>query len=308
MRSARLRAAAALVMAAFQACRNSDSYSTARAEELRAQDSVDAASYEGVDGLGIPNYAVSKKFTPEESSILRRAYGIEDPHRLYVFDSTAEGLLKYDTKVKRCLTCYVNSYRVGFVSVRLPGESWEQAESRVRHSPRAYAPGSRVLVASLDDLDPDVIPIARAMLASARRVGFRYRVTATYRSPLREAYLMAKKPGLTHTLTSNHSYGRALDIVIDDGNLKRRATTQDWIAFRNWVIRYRTGTELSFRILGTPARTWDWPHVELPSPDIGFKTIEDAIARGRACLAPGATIPCNFQPHLPARLKHAMVQ
>src|SRR5258707_8977245 len=137
MRSARLRAAAALLMAAFQACRNSDSYASARAEEFRSRDSADATSYEGVDGLGIPNYAVSKKFTSEESAILRRAYGIEDPHRLYVSDSTAEGLLKYDTKVKRCLTCYVNSYRVGFVSVRLPGESWEQAESRVRHSPRA---------------------------------------------------------------------------------------------------------------------------------------------------------------------------
>ncbi|MFN2604132.1 MAG: M15 family metallopeptidase [Gemmatimonadaceae bacterium] len=308
MRSAQLRAVAALVMAAFQACRNSDLYSSARAAELRAQGSVDATSYEGVDRLGIPNYDVSKKFTPEETAILRRAYGIEDPHRLYVSDSTEEGLLKYDTKVKQCLTCYVNSYRVGFVSVRLPGESWEQAESRVRHSPRAYAPGSRVLVASLDDLDPEVIPVARAMLASARRAGFRYHVTATYRSPLREAYLMAKVTGLTHTLTSNHSYGRALDIVIDDGNLKRPATSQDWIAFRNWVIRYRTGTALSFRILGTPAHTWDWPHVELPSPDIGFKTIEGAIARGRACLVPGATILCNFQPHLPARLKHAMVQ
>lgn len=308
VRSARLSSAAAILVAACYACRNPDSSSTVRAEELRAQDSVDAASYEGVDRLGIPNYALSRPFTPEERTILRRAYGIEDPHRLYVSDSTAEGLLKYDTKWKRCLTCYVNSYRVGFVSVRLPGESWEEAETRVRHSPRAYAPGSRVLVASLDDLDPEVIPIARAMLASARRAGFRYRITATYRSPLREAYLMAKKPGLTHTLTSNHSYGRALDIVIDDGNLRRRATSRDWIAFRNWVIRYRTGTALSFRILGTPAHTWDWPHVELPSPDIGFKTIEDAVARGRACLAPRATIPCNFPPHLPARLRHAMVQ
>ena len=42
--------------------------------------------------------------------------------------------------------------------------------------------------------------------------------TATYRSPLREACLLAEGKGRAHTLTSNHSYGGALDIVNDDGN------------------------------------------------------------------------------------------
>ena len=83
---------------------------------------------------------------------------------------------------------------------------------------------------------------------------------------------MAEGAGRTHTLTSNHTYGRALDI------------------------------------LGRGDRSWDWPHVELPSSNIGFGTIEEAVARGKDCLASGATIPCNFPPHLPASLSHALVQ
>ena len=43
-------------------------------------------------------------------------------------------------------------------------------------------------------------------------------VTATHRSPLREAFLLAGREGRAHTLTSNHSYGGALDIVVVDGN------------------------------------------------------------------------------------------
>ena len=54
--------------------------------------------------------------------------------------------------------------------------------------------------------------------------------------------------------------------------------------------------------LGQIDHTWDWPHLELPSASLGFSTIEAAIARGRACLAPDATIPCDFPPHLPTHL------
>ena len=61
-------------------------------------------------------------------------------------------------------------------------------------------------------------------------------------------------------------------------------------------------------MLGQADHTWDWPHVELPSSTIGFDTIDQAIARARACLAPGARIPCNFPPHLPPNLAHTLVQ
>jgi hypothetical protein len=276
--------------------------------DTTTDDSAIAASYEGVDSHGIPHYATIA-ISSADSVLLRVVYGIEDPHRLYVSDSTEEGILKYDTERKRCLTCYVNSYRVGYVSVRRPGESWEEAERRVRHTPSQVFTGSPVPSStSTSDLDPAVRPIAEAMLRAARTAGFRLRVTATYRSPLREAFLMAKGHGRTYTLTSNHSYGRALDVVIDDGNPRHSRTKRDWIAFRRWVIRYPTGTGVPFRVLGRVDHTWDWPHVELPTATIGFDTIEEAIARARACRARGATLPCNFPPHLPARLTQSLVQ
>ena len=276
---------------------------------MTAQDRADAAAYEGVDGRGIPHYATSISLSGEDAQVLRRAYGIVDPHRLYVSDSSGEGLLKYDTQVKRCLTCYVNSYRIGYVSVRQPGEAWEDAERRVRNTPpRVFTGGADPASESTSDLDPDVRPLAERMLGDARAAGFHLNVIATYRSPLREAFLMAEGKGRTHTLTSNHSYGRALDIVIDDGNRARPKTRRDWVAFREWVLKYRTPTRESFRILGTPDRSWDWPHVELPAASIGFATIEEAIIRGRACLAPGSVLSCNFAPHLPPHLSHALVQ
>jgi hypothetical protein len=268
----------------------------------------DSTSYEGVDTRGVPHYS-TLALSSDDAMLLRRAYGVEDPSRLYVSDSTEEGILKYDTQRKRCLACYVNSYRIGYVSVRRPGESWEQAERRVRTtSPQAFAGGANPASTSTAELDPDVRPLAEGMLRSARTAGFRLRVTATYRSPLHEAFFMAEGKGRTHTLTSNHSYGRALDIVVDDGNRSNPRTVRDWIAFRRWVTRYRTPTNESFRVLGRIDRTWDWPHVELPSSTIGFDTIEEAIARARACLAPGVTTPCNFPPHLPAYLTHPLVR
>ena len=160
---------------------------------------------------------------------------------------------------------------------------------------------------TLSTLDPDVAPLAESMLQDARRAGFRVHVIATYRSPLREAYFMALGGGRTHTLTSNHSYGRALDIVAGDGNLARVQTRRDWIAFREWVVRYRTPADESFRILGDSDRSWDWPHVELPSAHLGFRTIDQALARGRVCLTPESKLSCNFAPHLAMSL-HSLVQ
>lgn len=271
-------------------------------------DSEDATAYEGSDPRGIPHYATGA-ISGEDSLLLRRAYGIEDPHRLYVSDSSEERILKYDTERKRCASCYVNSYRIGYVSVRRPGESWEQAERRVRTSPpSAFAAGAHRASSSTADLDPEVRPLAEAMLRAANVAGFHLRVRATYRSPVREAFLMAEGRGRTHTLTSNHSYGRALDIIVDDGNRGHRRTRRDWIAFRRWVTNYRTPSGESFRILGRPGRSWDWPHVELPSSTLGFDTIAEAIARARTCLRPGATVPCNFMPHLPPHLRHELVQ
>jgi hypothetical protein len=254
-------------------------------------------AYTGTDARGVPHYA-RQEFTDEERRLLRDAYGIEDPNRLYVSDSTEGGLLKYDTRVKRCRACYVNSYRVGFVSVRRPGETWEEVERRVRAMrPRDFSAPARVSgERSLADLDPAVRGDVERMLADARRAGFALRVVATYRSPEHEAYLMAMGGGRTLTLTSLHSYGRAIDVVVGDGNIGRRATRAQWIAFRRWVSRYKGDT---FRILGTPERTWDWRHVEMPTSSVGFRTIDAALDRARRC----RRMSCDFAPRLSERLR-----
>jgi hypothetical protein len=132
--------------------------------------------YAGTDARGIPRYA-RRAFTAEERRLLRDIYGVEDPRRLYVSDSTEDGLLKYDTRVKRCRTCYVNSYRVGFISVRRPGESWEDVERRVRGMrPRDFPAAARASSSrSTADLDPDVRGVTErgSRCASSRPIGHR---------------------------------------------------------------------------------------------------------------------------------------
>ena len=259
--------------------------------------------YEGHDGNGIPYYA-TQLFSQDDSLILRRAFGIESPHRLYLSDSSDSGVLMYDTQVKPCRSCLVNSYAIGFVSIRRPGETWEQAERRVKATPHRRFTGSPVPTSySTADLDPVVRPAVERMLIDAAMVGFKLRVIATYRSPIRQAFLMSLGGNRTHTLTSSHSYGRALDIVVDDGDRGHKKTKADWIAFRTWLVNYRAPTGHTFRIVGKLDRTWDWPHVEVSTDRVGFRTIEEAIARGRECLAMGSTTPCDFMPNLPERLR-----
>ncbi len=269
---------------------------------LASSDSDEAAGYEGHNREGIPNYA-TQPFSGDDSIVLRRAFGVEDPHRLYVSDSTDKGLLKYDTQVKTCRSCFVNSYDVGYRSVRRFDESWEQAERRVRTTrARRFTGSVNPMSVSTADLDPEIRAGVERMLADAAVKGFKLRVIATYRSPERQAYLMSLGGNRTHTLTSSHSYGRALDIVVDDGNRGHKKTKADWIAFREWVTHYRAPTGETFRVLGNIDHTWDWPHVEVPSDHIGFASIDEALARGRTCLAPGSTTPCEFAPNLPATL------
>jgi hypothetical protein len=284
-----LFACSAVLLAAFQSgCGREATAHPAK----RALD----AEVAGTDSRGIPRY-VARRFSDDERSILREAFGVVNPSHLYISDSTADGVLKYDPEVKRCPSCYVNSFRIGFVSVRNNGETWDELERRVRGMRRSsFPPSTLVSTASLGALDPDVQQDARGMLDAARRAGFRLRVVSTYRSPQQEALLMAEGGGRTYTLTSLHSYGRAIDINVDDGNLRHASTRRDWIAFRRWVSHYR-GTE--FRVLGTPTSTWDWPHVEMPSEHVGFRNIAQAIDAGRVCLSSGLRESCEFKPHLP---------
>jgi hypothetical protein len=256
-----------------------------------------AKAYSGTDSRGVPHYA-KRSFSNEEVSILRRVFGVVSPSHLYLSDSTESATLKYDPEPKPCAACYVNSFRVGFVSVRAPGETWDGLERRVKVMHRgAFAPGALVSSTSVSTMDPDIQADVQTMLAAARRQGFQLHVRSTYRSPEREAMLMAAGGGRTYTLTSLHSYGRAIDITVGDGNLRSQRTRADWVAFRRWVTAYPGG---EFRVLGTPERTWDWAHVEMPSGSIGFRNIEQALAAGRKCLSRGIADRCEFPPHLPA--------
>jgi hypothetical protein len=137
---------------------------------------------------------------------------------------------------------------------------------------------------ALSSLDPAVRPQAARLLAAARQAGFRLRVAETRRSSERQAYLLTLDGHLTHTATSRHAEGFALDLIVDDGNLARPATRQHWIAFRQWVVAHQRGI---FRLIGEPDRSWDWPHLEYVAGPPGFGSIEALLAAARGCDAAG---------------------
>jgi hypothetical protein len=235
-------------------------------------------SYAGRDAAGVPHY-LTRPFSPDERELLRRRFGIEDPSRLYLSDSTDQGHLNYDTERDPGATRLVRSYRVGAASIRLPGESWEELERRLRTMrPSDFGPDARAVDTTLAALDSLARPRFARLLAAARAAGFPVRVTETYRSPERQAYLMVKGGGLTFTATSMHSAGHAVDLVIGDGNLRNPETRAHWIAFRRWVAGFEGGR---FRLLGTPERSWDWPHIELADAPLGFRSVEELLRAAR---------------------------
>jgi hypothetical protein len=232
-------------------------------------------SYAGRDAEGVPHYT-TRPFSVEERELLCRRFGIEDPSRLYLSDSTQTGHLNYDTERDPGAGRLVRSYRVGAASIRREGESWEQLERRLRTMrPADFALEARVVDTTLASLDSLARPRFERLIAAARAAGFQVRVTEAYRSPERQAYLMAKGGGLTFTATSMHSAGHAVDLVVGDGDLRNPRTRSSWIAFRRWVTGFEGGGR--FRLLGTPERSWDWPHVELADGPLGFRSVEELL-------------------------------
>ena len=291
-------------------CRRSSAWPNAggRAESANGEVRLDEM---GTDGRGIPRYT-RRAFSPTDRNLLRSAYGIDDTEGLYLSDSSNAARLKFDTRAKRCRICYVDSYRVGFLSLRMPGETWDAFEQRMRgKGVRDFSPGARSVQKSLDRLDPEARVAFAALIDAGHRAGFRLSVVETYRSPEREALLFAIGHGRTYTATSMHSYGRAVDIAVEDGRTDRAATRNEWVRFRQFVLAQRNG---QFRLIGTADRTWDWPHIELTSPSLGFHSIDDALAFAARCtsdwahahaptsaqLGGAAPDPCVFVPDLPA--------
>lgn len=243
---------------------------------------VSPLAYAGYDRHGIPRYT-RRTFNAEERRLLRDYFGVSEPARLYLTDSSAAARLEYDTRPKLCRACLVNSYIVGAPSLRRPGETWEELEHRVVRMRRHEFPEWTTEPSTgLSVLDPEVRTAFARMLADARRAGFPVQVVETFRSPLRSAFVYWIGRGRTRTITSVHSLGRAVDVVVWRGDPKRARVTPEWIRFRRWVTRYDGGR---FKLIGTPANTWDWPHVEYRGEDLGFHSIEEALAAARGCEA-----------------------
>ncbi len=255
-----------------------------------------ALTYAGRGRDGRPRY-VGPAFSAEDRAALLEAFGVDDPARLYLPDSSPGAILRYDLRVPAPLplgSAHQLSARVGYPSARRRGESWDAFALRVMRTPAAaFPPATRGVTARLDALDPDARVGFTALLADARRAGFVVRVTETRRTPERQAWLLARGRGRTLTLTSAHMTGRAVDILVGDGNLNRAATRRQWVAFRRWAQAYGGGNR--FRLIGTPERTWDWPHVELADDPHGFRSVDDALAAAHNCagdLAPDGDAPC----------------
>ena len=243
-----------------------------------ARESFARESYAGRDAAGVPNY-VRRVFSAEERRLMKERFGIEDPSRLYLSDSTPRAHLNYDTERDPGAGRLVRTYRVGAPSLRRAGETWEAFEARLRTMrpsdlPRSAAVANRSLAA----LDSVARPHFERLFADARRLGYRVRIVETYRAPERQAWLQVQGGGLTFTGTSHHTAGRAVDVVIGDGNLKSRRTRAQWTAFRRWVASYDGGR---FRLIGEPGRSWDWPHIELADGAQGFGSIEEMLEAAR---------------------------
>jgi hypothetical protein len=235
------------------------------------------ADYAGRDETGVPRY-IQRPFSVEERHLLREHFGIEEPGRLYLSDTSSDAYLNYDTERDPGAGRLVRSYRVGAPSVRLAGETWEELEQRLAQMrPDDFPASARVADTALASLEPEVREAFERMLGAARRAGHRVRIVETLRTAERQAYLMASGGGVTFTATSKHSSGRAVDMVVGDGNLKNKRTRARWIAFRRWVSAYDGGR---FQLIGAAEKSWDWPHVELAGP-LGYRSIEALLLAAR---------------------------
>jgi hypothetical protein len=250
--------------------------------------------YAGRNGEGVPRY-IQRTFSDDERRLLREQFGIEEPARLYLSDTLPGASLTYDSDWDQGERHLVSSYRVGAPSVRQPGETWEALERRLAAtSPASFPAGTHRADRALASLDSTVRPAFERLLASAREAGFRVRVTESRRSAERQAYLLTLDGHLTHTATSRHPDGVAVDVVVDDGDLRNPVTRKHWIAFRRWVLATRSG---EFRLIGTADRSWDWPHIEYVDGPLAFHSVEELLAAARRCADTGIA-DCTSAWHL----------
>ncbi len=255
-------------------------------------------TYAGRDPDGVPYYS-ERPFSLEERRLLREHFGIEEPGRLYLSDSSAAASLMYDTERDPGAGRLVRTYRVGAPSIRRYGETWEQLERRLQTMSAAdFAASVRRADTSLASLDPAARPAFERMLRAARSAGHRVRVVESHRSAERQAWLLVQGGGLTFTATSRHADGRAVDVIVGDGNLKNPVIRARWTSFRRWVTGFEAGR---FRIIGAPGRSWDWPHIELAAGAPGYRSVEELLAAARqanvaCCDASDGAVHSTYDP------------
>lgn len=250
-------------------------------EETGAVDRFEDAdrAFAGRDEHGVPRYA-RRYFSVDDRRVLREQFGIEEPQRLYLSDTLPTANVVYDTEWDEGEKDVVGSHRVGAASVRRPGETWEQLERRLAHtSPLDFPASARKADASLASLDPVVRPLMESMLAAARKAGFQVKVTEARRTAERQAYLMTLG-SFTHTATSRHAEGYAVDAIVDDGDIRHAATREHWVSFRRWIETTQRGV---FRIIGAPDDSWDWPHIEYVGRLPGFTSLEELMDTAHWC-------------------------
>ncbi len=241
-----------------------------------------------------------RTLSADDRALLRSVFGIDDVRRLYL-PATGGEVLRYAARPSGCPdesrttrhdTCRVVSVRVGLAAPRTADETWDAYAARVtRGGTRSWLAGGRTAYSGLDALDSDARPAFERLVEDARRAGFPVHVRETYRTPERQAFILARNDGRTTTATSAHSYGRAVDISVGDGRIGRRSTYHTWVAFRRWVTEQQGG---AFRLIGTPERTWDWPHVEYVGAasggaPLGYRSVDALVAAARACQAGAAS-------------------
>ncbi len=239
-----------------------------------------------------------RTIAPADRALLRSVFGIDDVRRIYVPTTPGE-VLRYAAHAPGCPdvgpnggrpttrggACRVVGVRIGLAAPRDSTETWDAFTARVeRGGPRVWsANGGRAAYSGLDALDPEARPAFQRLIDDARAAGFPIHVRETYRTPERQAAILARNDGRTTTLTSAHSFGRAVDIAVSG----RHST---WVEFRRWVLRQQNG---AFRLIGTPESTWDWPHVEYVGPaggpPLGYASVDALVAAARVCRAGAAS-------------------
>jgi hypothetical protein len=133
-------------------------------------------------------------------------------------------------------------------------------------------------------LNPTVRPEVARRLAAARAAGLRVRISEARRSAERQACLLALDSRLTR-----HADGFAVDVVVDDGDLRHPLTRAHWIAFRRWVL---ANESVTFRLIGAPDASWDWPHIEYVGGPPGFGSIEELLDAAHRC-ADAGVVDCT---------------